>query len=108
MVTQADILYAGVVVKPGVRVIAGKVTQDRSQAVLSRCDMTFAEPTLLPLDAGDPLSPYGYEIAIRRGIDYLDGTTPEMMPMGIYPIQTSKMFGTTLIRNVVAMDRAQR
>lgn len=107
MVTQADVLYGGIVVRAGLHVTAGSITSDRSSAVLSRCDLTLAEPTLLPLDAGDPLSPFGFELAVRRGVDYLDGTT-EMMPLGVFPIQTSKMSGVSLIRDVSAMDRAQK
>lgn len=107
MVTQADVLYAGVTVLTGLHVVDGTVTQDGTAAIAGRCDLTLAEPTLLPKDAGDPLSPFGFEIAVRRGIDYLDGTLPELMPLGVFPIQASKMSGTTLLRTVTAMDRAQ-
>jgi hypothetical protein len=107
MVSKVDIWFGGIPIVTGLKVVDGTVTKDSTALVLGRCDLTFAEPTRLPKDAGDPLSPFGYEAYVQRGIDYLDGSAPELMPQGVFPIQTSKMSGTTLLRSVSLMDRAQ-
>lgn len=106
MVTQVDVLFGGQTFRTGLKVTAGAVTADATAAVQGRLDISFGESTLIPKTSGDPLSPFGYELFVRRGIDYLDGTT-ELMPLGVFPIQDTKTSGVTLLRSVTAMDRAQ-
>ncbi|MEP7115112.1 MAG: DUF5047 domain-containing protein [Ilumatobacteraceae bacterium] len=86
-------------------IVAGTATFDRGAAQLARLDSTFAEPLLVPQHQS-VLSPFGYEIAIRRGIVYTDGTT-EMMPLGVFPIQSSTADGLTLVTQISALDRSQ-
>ncbi|MEP7114759.1 MAG: DUF5047 domain-containing protein [Ilumatobacteraceae bacterium] len=86
-------------------VVSGNVTMDRTAAQLGRVDATFAEPLLVPNRSG-PLSPYGYELQVKRGITYADGKV-ELMPLGVYPIQTSQSDGVTLATQIAATDRSQ-
>lgn len=102
---QVDVLYNRVVLLAGLAVADGSVTLDRGAAQLSRCDVVFVEPTRIRGAAG-PLSPFGYEVAIKRGIRYSDGTT-ELMPLGVFPIQTSDSDGVTLGTRISAVDRSQ-
>jgi len=70
MVTLASILYGGVPVLRDLSIVAGSVVQDTTAASRGRCDVQLAEPTLIPADLGDPLSPDGYEIVLERGVVY--------------------------------------
>lgn len=104
---QVSALLAGVPV-PGadnLRVAKGRVTLDRRAAVRGRLQIDLAEPLLVPNGPGDPLSPFGFELAITRGITYADGTT-ERIPIGVFPIQSSNANDLELT-SVDALDRAQ-
>lgn len=107
--TTAAVLLAGVPV-PGassLSIVGGNVTQDRTAAQLGRSDMQFAEPYRIPtLVSGGALSPYGYELYVRSGIAYADGTS-ELMDMGVYPIQDTDIDGVTLLTSISAVDRTQ-
>lgn len=102
-----DVMYNRAVVQAGLAVASGSVTLDRTAAQRGRCSVTFAEPLLMPTPAGGTLSPYGYELAIRRGVTYPNGST-ELMGLGVYPIQTSAPEGVTLTTQVEATDRSQQ
>lgn len=86
-------------------VAAGAVTMDRTAAQLARLDITLAEPLLIAQSV-NPISPYGYELAVKRGIAYPDGTV-ELMPLGVFPIQTSEPDAVTLGTQISASDRSQ-
>lgn len=103
----ASIIYAGATVVTGLAVASGQVTLDRTAAQLGRCDIQLAEPYRIPTSTGGVLSPYGYEIAIQRGIAYPDGTT-ELMPLGVFPIQKTAIDGVSLISQLTTVDRTQR
>lgn len=107
MRTEADVLYNGTAVLTGLNIVDGGITYDRAASVLARCNLTLAEPTLLPGTTGDLLSPYGYEIAIRRGVVY-GNSTVETVPLGVFPIQKSDTDGVTLLRTTTMFDRSQR
>ena len=40
--------------------------------------------TIIPVDLSDPLAPVGHEIRLWRGIDFQDGTDPELIPIGTF------------------------
>lgn len=103
---QVDVLLNRVPVASGLRVTQGTVTLDRTAAQRGRCSLVFAEPLLIPTPSGGTLTPYGYELAISRGVTYLDGTK-ELMPLGVFPIQTSALDGVTLVTAIEATDRSQ-
>jgi len=104
----ASIIYAGLTVKTGLAIVAGSITLDRTAGALSRCDgVQLAEPALVPTVAGGVLAPYGYELAIQGGIVYPDGTS-ELLPLGVFPIQSAHVDGISLLTQLTAIDRTQR
>lgn len=100
----ADIYYNRVPYLQGLAVATGTVTLDRTAAQRGRCNVTFAEPLLIPTTTGGALTPYGFEVALTRGITFYDGTT-ETVGLGVYPIQSSKLDGVTLLTGISAIDR---
>jgi hypothetical protein len=87
-----------------VKVIGGNVTYDRTASTLSSCTLTLAEPTRIPTGPSSVLTPYGYELAVRRGIAYADGTT-ELLALGVFAIQTSAV-GDELVSTLTGTDRS--
>lgn len=105
MASRCDVLFDRQVVAEGIAVVGGTVTYDRTAARLARLDITVAEPTRLPVSADDLLSPYGYELLVWRGVQY--GTDAELVPLGVFPIQTSSIHGITLSTAIIAEDRSR-
>ncbi|MCX4816781.1 DUF5047 domain-containing protein [Streptomyces sp. NBC_01239] len=66
----------------------GSVTVDRAQAVRRTCTVTVADPTLIPRAPSDQLATYGARLRISRGIDYGDGTQPELVPLGVFRLDS--------------------
>lgn len=66
----------------------GSVTVDRSQAVRRTCSVTVADPTLIPRSPTDQLATYGARLRISRGVDYGDGTQPELIPLGVFRLDS--------------------
>jgi hypothetical protein len=64
----------------------GTVTVDRGQAVRRTCTVTLADTSLIPRTPADKLSVYGAQLRIRRGIDYGDGSAPDLVPLGVFRI----------------------
>lgn len=62
----------------------GSVTVDRAQAIRRTCSVTVADSTLIPRTATDQLATYGARLRISRGVDYGDGTQPELAPLGVF------------------------
>lgn len=103
----ASVLYGGATVVPSLNVISGSVSFDRRRSIRSDLELELAEPTRVPtLASSGYLSPFGYEIAVSRGILYGDGTS-ELMPLGVFPIQRSSFKGRTLLASISANDRGQ-
>jgi hypothetical protein len=100
------VLYNRLPVTAGLNITAGSVTLDRTAAQRGRCTVTLAEPLLIPTPTGGTLTPYGYEIAVRRGVVHADGTR-EFGPLGVFPIQTSALDGVTLVTEIAGTDRSQ-
>ena len=88
------------------RVVGGSVTLDRTAALRGRCTVELAEPLRIPTATGGPLTPYGFEIAVRRGVVHADGSV-EYGPLGVFPIQTSSLDGVTLLTSLEGIDRSQ-
>lgn len=101
MVVEVDVLLDRVVIEEGLAVVGGSVDVDRTAQALSRCSVTFAEPLLIPSATGGLLTPYGYELLIKRGIP------GELVAVGVFPIQSSRLDGVSLITDVSAIDRTQ-
>lgn len=108
LAVRVDLMFAGEVTDAALYVDDGSVTLDRGAAQLGRLDLTLAEPTRLPLGPSSLLTPYGYELAVHRGIDFRDGSAPELHPLGVFPIQVSDVDGVTLSTTITASDRSQR
>jgi hypothetical protein len=66
----------------------GSVTVDRSQAVRRTCTVTIADPSLIPRVPSDQLATYGARLRISRGIDYGDGSQPELVPLGVFRLDS--------------------
>ena len=99
-------LYNRVPVTGNLAIVGGSVTLDRTAAQRGRCSITLAEPLLIPSSSGGPLTPYGAEIGLRRGVVHADGTR-ELGPLGIFPIQTSSLDGVSLVTVIQGIDRSQ-
>ena len=87
----------------------GSVTFDANAASLAQCSLTLApDPAMVPSVPADALSPYGAEVAVRRGIRYIDGTT-ELVPLGRFRIDevTGADSGGQLPITISAIDRSQ-
>lgn len=107
MVTEVDILFGGEVIHENLAVVSGSVAQDIGARLYANGSVALAEPLKIGFDATSPLTPFGYEFAVRRGIVYADGTR-EMFGLGVFPIRTSNMSGLTLVTSLAGFDRSQR
>lgn len=66
----------------------GSVTVDRAQAIRRTCTVTCADPTLIPRSPSDQLATYGAQLRISRGVDYGDGSQPELVPLGLFRLDS--------------------
>ncbi|WP_345620024.1 DUF5047 domain-containing protein [Streptomyces ziwulingensis] len=66
----------------------GSVTVDRTQAIRRTCTITVADPTLIPRTPADELATYGARLRISRGVDYGDGSPPELVPLGVFRLDS--------------------
>ena len=105
VVARCDVMFDRQVIVEGVGIVSGQVDFDRTAARLARLSATIAEPERVTLTADDILTPYGYELLVWRGIRL--GVTDELVPLGVFPIQTSDVDGTTLASSIVAEDRSR-
>jgi hypothetical protein len=88
-------------------VVDGTATFDRGAAVRGRVDLRVADSDLFPaLGEVRPLSPYGYEARVERGVVYADGTV-ETVGLGVFVLQTATLDDGGLV-SVTGLDRAQR
>lgn len=108
MRSRVDVLFGGVEVDGAqdLPVSAGLYDADRTKAVMaSITGLVVAAPDLAVLQPG-PLTPYGYELRVRRGVVYSDGTE-ELLQLGIFPIQSTSIAGIDLTAGITAFDRSQ-
>lgn len=107
MRTTIAVQLGGQTVVPSLSFLSGEYVMDATAAVPGRIEaLELVEPLLIPNPSG-PLTPAGYELVVSRGIDYRDGTDPELLPLGVFPIQTSTAGRATLLTTVNAHDRSQ-
>lgn len=66
----------------------GSVTVDRAQAIRRTCTVTVADPALIPRTAADQIATYGAQLRIARGVDYGDGTPPDLVPLGVFRLDS--------------------
>ncbi|MFF9309882.1 DUF5047 domain-containing protein [Streptomyces sp. NPDC014748] len=66
----------------------GSVTVDRAQAIRRTCTVTVADPSLIPRTPADQLATYGARLRISRGVDYGDGSQPELVPLGVFRLDS--------------------
>ncbi len=87
----------------------GSVTLDATQAWRGSADLTVIDEDLIPEIAGDPLTPYGNEVQVLRGLELPDGT-PELISLGHFPISTTSVddTGESLDMRLSLFDRAQK
>lgn len=88
-------------------VAGGAVTVDARSQVRRTLSLAVADPSLAPTGPSSTLAPYGNELYVRRGIQFLDGTT-EYVPLGRFRIDSADadMAGGTL--TISASDRSKR
>lgn len=91
-----------------VQPVAGSVTVDSTRAMRRDCSLTLVDydGTLLPQSSSDPLTPYGNEIKVWRGLTFDDGTT-ELIPLGVFQITDIEITQEGQI-NVTTVDRSAR
>ncbi|WP_043493731.1 DUF5047 domain-containing protein [Streptomyces viridosporus] len=66
----------------------GSVTVDRGQAIRRTCTVTVPDPALIPRTPSDQLAVYGARLRISRGVDYGDGSHPELVPLGVFRLDS--------------------
>lgn len=107
MVVQVDVLNRNVPVLSLDTVTGGSIEVERT-LIRRQASVTIIDPgdgSLIPNDPNDPLSVYGNEIRIWRGIRYPDGTE-ELVPIFTGPIAEVEEDWPTI--TVKAFDRADR
>jgi hypothetical protein len=111
IVTRVEVLAAGAIVLELDSVTAGEVTLDQTAATRGRCDLTVIDDGtlgLVPTTPDDPLTPYGNELRIWRGIDLPAG--PELISLGIFRIEEVAIEDTAagLQLQISGQDRSAR
>jgi hypothetical protein len=135
MSSRVDVMFDRQVIAEGVPVVAGQIDYDRTAARLARCTVTIADPLRVPVSATDILAPFGYELLVWRGVQptslsaelltttggaplatsdgymlttgALPGLQPELVPLGVFPIQASSVDGVTLVSTLSGEDRSR-
>lgn len=102
LAVRADLLYGGQLVDE-LQVTAGSVTLDRTAEIRGRCDLTIDGTGLIPSSPFDPVTPFGAEIQVFRGVELSTG--PELVSLGVFGVQDIKTEGGTIALS--GLDRAQ-
>lgn len=102
---RVDVMYNRAVVFEGLPITGGQITYDRSAARLARLTLEVADPLRLPVSSSDILTPFGYELLVWRGV--MVSGVAELLPLGVFPIQTSAVDGVTLLSSISAEDRSR-
>lgn len=91
-----------------VQPVSGSVTIDSTRAARRDCSLTLVDydGTLMPQSSSDPLTPFGNEIKVWRGLTFDDGTT-ELVPLGVFLITDIEITQEGQI-NVTTVDRSAR
>jgi hypothetical protein len=105
MASRVDVLFNRQVIAEGIAMTSGQITYDRNAARLARLSLTVADPLRIPSTADDILTPFGYELLAWRGVQLPTGA--ELVPLGVFPIQSSGVDGVTLLSSITAEDRSR-
>lgn len=84
--TTVDVWYDGNYVTT-LPVNDGRVSIDRTAATRRDMEITIPDPTFVPLYANSPLAPYGAELRVFSGIQFMDGSS-EQVPLGVFRIES--------------------
>lgn len=110
MATRCDVLVDGALERT-LTINEGNVTID-DVAIRRRATINLTDPTgdLMPQTAFDLMMPGRNEFQLFRGIDYNDGTEPELLSLGIFGISDLQIedSGQGLTMIVDGFDRARR
>jgi len=92
-----------------VPVSEGSVTLDATQFVRGRCDISVQDADWIPRDSTDALAPFGSELAVYRGVEYVDGSR-ELVSLGRFGLEDAEISddGTGASVRVSALDRMDR
>lgn len=135
LVSRVDVLFDREVIVEGLAVDDGRVNFDRRAARLAALDLTIADPLRVPTSSADVLTPFGYELRVWRGVvlspqrggplldedgypllDEFDSIlyeaeyaeqTSELVALGTFPIQQSRVGAVDRITRLRALDRSQ-
>jgi hypothetical protein len=83
---KADVYYAGQYVAT-VPVADGQITVDRTADNVRQGTITIADPSFFPTFVNSPLAPFGAELHISYGLQYITGKI-EWIPLGVFVIDT--------------------
>lgn len=73
----------------------GSVTLDITAATRGRCDLSFSDPRLIPVNADSILAPYGRsKLGVKRGLRYPDGET-ELVELGAFRVEETEVSDTS-------------
>jgi len=105
---RADLYFGGQLLATDLKIADGEIDYDADKAVMASGSITLAEPGRAPSASGfGTLAPYGYELALYGGLVFADGT-PELLPLGVFPLQKSAFEGEGLAAEIELKDRMQR
>lgn len=102
---RVDVLQGRTLTLSGLPIIGGNVAIDRTAEIRGRASVTIAGPDLIPMSAFDPLAPFGTELQIFTGVQLSTG--PELVSLGIFGIQDSKVSDDGSQITLECRDRAQ-
>lgn len=109
--TYAELWYNGSLTRGNIAVVDGSITVDRTAQIRRQLSVTLGDTTLFPKYVQSPLAPFGAEIRIYQGLQYLDNTQ-EVVPLGVFTIEEvdredspSQQYGGLPV--ITAYDRSQ-
>jgi hypothetical protein len=102
---QVDAYSSGTLIASNIQVESGSVTVSAASGVRRQLSLTVSDVSVSPFGSS-PISPYGVELHVSRGITLLDGTT-ELIPLGVFRVEsiTSPRQGEV---QIVAPDRSAK
>lgn len=105
----ADLLYGGVTISPNLPIASGSVEVDGTASVRRRCSLNIIDQDgTLAGTTSSPLTPYGREIRINRGL-YLPSGAVETVPLGVFRISSVAVndSGGSRLVAISGFDRAR-
>ena len=109
VVFSAEVLSNNAPIVTDLQLLGGAVQVDATATNRRRCNVVLIDPTgaLIPNDANDVLSPYGYEIRLHRGYSFIGGGQ-ELVPIGTFRIKSAKVINDNGVRiELTGFDRSR-